>query len=106
MAHAYKNSKTDLTTTNATDIVTVPTKKTDIVKSILVSDDSGSGDTFDLTIVNGSDTYSVCKSKSVGANGTSEVLSSPLVLVNPDILKITATTANRLHVIVSYLEVS
>jgi hypothetical protein len=105
MAHAYKNTKTDLTTTNATDILTVPATKTEIVKSVLVSDDSGSGDTFDLTIVNGSDTFNICNNKSVSANGTEEVLTNPLVLTTSDILKATATTANRLHIVVSYLEV-
>ena len=79
MAHTYKNSKVDLTATSVTTVYTVPTATTSIVKSILVSDDSGSGDTITLTITNGSDVFSL-KTKIISANGTSELLSAPIVL--------------------------
>ena len=44
--------------------------------------------------------------KAVGANTTVELLTAPLVLAESEILKATAATANRLHVIVSYMEIS
>ena len=106
MAHTYKNSKVDLTTTSATTVYTVPTGATSIVKSVLVSDDSGSGDTITLTITNGSDVFSLFKTKSIGANGTSELLAAPLVLTAGEILKATAATAGRLHIVCSYLEIT
>ena len=42
MAHTYKNSKVDLSSTNDTVLYTVPTATTSIVKSILVSNDDAS----------------------------------------------------------------
>jgi hypothetical protein len=106
MAHTYKNSKVDLTATSVTTVYTVPTATTSIVKSILVSDDSGSGDTITLTITNGSDVFSLFKTKTISANGTLELLSAPIVLTAGEILKATAATADRLHIICSYLEIT
>ena len=49
MAHNYKNAKVDLTATTATTLYTCPTATTAIVKSILVSEDSGNADTITVT---------------------------------------------------------
>ena len=49
MANNYKNSKVDLTTTNATVLYTAPSATTAIVRSILVSEDSGNADTLTKT---------------------------------------------------------
>ena len=51
MAHTYKNSKIDLTTTNATALITVPSGSTIIVKSIIICEDSNNDDSISLTIV-------------------------------------------------------
>ena len=105
MANSFINKKVDLTSTSATTLYTVPSFSTSIVKSILVSDDSGSGDTITVTITDTSDNvFSLFKTKSISANGTSELLSAPLVLQESEILKVTAATANRLHVVLSALE--
>ena len=106
MANNYKNSKVDLTSTSITTLYTCPASTTAIIKSILVSDDSGSGDTITLTITSGSDVFSIYKVKAVGANGTVELLTAPLVVQASEILKVTAATANRLHVVASYLEIT
>jgi len=106
MANNYKNSKVDLTSTSITTLYTCPASTTALVKSILVSDDSGSGDTITLTITSGSDVFSIYKVKAVGANGTVELLTAPLVVQASEILKVTAATANRLHVVASYLELT
>ena len=50
MANSFINKKNDLTTTDLTTVYTVPSFKTAVVKSILVSDDSGSGTTITVTI--------------------------------------------------------
>ena len=105
MANSFVNKKVDLTSTSATTLYTVPTATTAIVKSILVSDDSGSGDTVTVTITDTSDNvFSLFKTKSISANGTTELLSAPLVLQESEVLKVTAATANRLHVILSALQ--
>ena len=85
MANVYKNAKLDLTTTNVTTLYTCPAAKTAVFKSILVSED---------------------KVKAVGANTTIELLTQPLVVNEAEILKFNAATANRLHVVASYLEIS
>ena len=105
MANSFVNKKVDLTTTNATTLYTVPSATTAIVKSIIVSEDSGNADTITVTITDTSDAvFSLFKTKSISANGTTELLSAPLILQESEVLKVTAATANRLHVIVSALE--
>jgi len=105
LANSFVNKKIDLTTTSATILYTVPSATTAVIKSILVSEDSGNADTITVTITDTSDAvFSVFKTKSISANGTTELLTAPLVLQESEILKVTAATANRLHVILSALE--
>jgi hypothetical protein len=106
LANTFKNKKVDLTTTSATTLYTVPSATTAIVKSIIVSEDSGNADTITVTITNTSDAvFSLFKTKSISADGTTELLTNPLLLEESEILKVTAATANRLHVVLSTLEV-
>ena len=106
MANTFLNAKSDLTTTNLTTLYTVPTATTAIIKSILVSDDSGSGTTIDVTLVDSSSTiFSLFKAKAVGANTTVELLTQPLILKESEALKVQAADANELHVVASILEV-
>jgi len=103
------NAKVDLTTTNATVLYTAPSGadfNASIVSSILVSEDSGNADTITVTITSGSDVFSLFKVKAVGANGTVELLTRDLILESAEILKVTAATANRLHVVASIQELS
>ena len=107
MANLFKNAKVDLTTTNATTLYTCPSATTAIVKSILVSEDSNNADTLTLTLTNASSAvFSIYKTKAIGATGTVELLTAPLVVQAGEILKVTAATANRLHVVASILEIS
>ena len=103
MANNFKNAKADLSTTNDTTIYTCPTATQTIIKSILVNDDSGSGDTINFTLTSGADVFSIYKSKSITGNSTVELLTQPLIIQESEILKAQATTAGRLHVIVSLL---
>jgi hypothetical protein len=106
MANNYKNAKVDLTSTDVTVLYTGPTATTAIVKSILVSEDSGNADTITLTLTNSAGAiFSLFKVKAVSANTTVELLSGPIVVEEAEILKVTAATANRLHVIASLLEI-
>mgnify|MGYP003671495462 FL=1 len=106
MANNYKNAKLDLTSTSITTLYSTPTAKTAIVKSIIVSEDSGNADTITVTLTNSaSAVFSLFKTKAVSANTTVELLSAPLVVEESEILKVTAATANRLHVVASLLEI-
>ena len=106
MANTFVNKKVDLTTTSATTLYTVPSATTSVIKSILVSEDSGNADTITVTITDTSDAvFSLFKTKAISANATTELLSAPLVLQESEVFKVTAATANRLHVVVSALEI-
>ena len=87
------NAKADLTTTDLTTLYTAP-------------EDSGNADTITVTLVSGSDTFSLFKVKAVSANTTVELLSKDLILQNGEVIKVQAATANRLHVVASVQELS
>jgi hypothetical protein len=116
LADTFLLKPVDLTTTNATTIYTCPTADatsvppvpgvTAIVKSILVSEDSNNADTITLTVTRNSAVFSVFKDKEVTAKNTLELLTNPLVLNEGDIVKATAGTANRLHILLSVMEIS
>jgi hypothetical protein len=106
MANNFVNKKVDLTTTDLTTLYTVPTYKTAVVKSLLVSEDAGSGTTITVTLVNSSGTiFSLFKTKSIASNATTELLTQPLVMEESEVLKVQAADANELHVIASILEI-
>jgi len=110
------NAKVDLTTTAETTVYTAPSNadfNSSVVSSIIVSNDSGSADTITLTIT-GDDlsstgtltnqAFSLFQVKAVAANTSTELLTRDLVLQSGDILKATAATGGRLHVIASIQE--
>lgn len=101
------NSKLDLTTTDATILYTAPTgaeSNASIISSIIVHDDSNNGDTITVTITNtDNDVFTIFK-KSVAGHATEELLTKDLILQGGDIVKVQATTANRLLVVASIQE--
>ena len=109
MPNNYKNAKKDLTSTSVTTLYTAPVATTAIVKSILVSEDSGNADTITVTITDAESspaTFSLFKTKAISANATVELLTAPIVVQESEILKVQAATADRIHVIASFLEIS
>ena len=107
MANVYKNAKVDFTTTDNTTVYTSPSNSRAIIKSILVSEDSGNADSISVTLTDASsNVFSLFKTKSVSANGTEELISQPIILQESEILKAQATTAGRLHMVVSLLEIN
>ena len=106
MANSFVNKKVDLTSTSATTLYTVPSATTAVIKSILVSEDTGNADTITISLTNTSSAiFSLFKTKAIGANATVELLTAPLVVEESEIIKVTAATANRLHVVLSALEI-
>jgi len=84
----------------------VPSFKTAVVKSILVSEDAGSGANITITLVDSSgNIFSLFKTKAIASNATTELLTQPLVMEESEILKVQASDANELHVIASILEI-
>jgi len=106
MANSFVNKKVDLTSTSATTLYTVPSYSTAVIKSILVSEDSNNADTITVTLTDTDDAvFNLFVTKSISAKGTSELLSQPLIAKESEIVKVTAATANRLHVVLSALEI-
>ena len=106
MANSFINKKADLTTSNLTTLYTVPTARTAVVRSILVSEDAGSGANITVTLVDASSNiFSLFKTKAIASNATTELLTQPLVMEESEILKVQACDANELHVIASILEI-
>ena len=88
MANVYLNSKVDLSTTDNTVLYTVPSNSRAIIKSLLVSEDTGSGTTITVTLISQTGTvFSLFKVKAVGANATEQLLNEPLVMMENEILK-------------------
>jgi|TARA_Y100000289_G_scaffold34303_1_gene33874 hypothetical protein len=106
MANTYKNSKIDFTSTDNTVVYTTPSNSRAIIQNILVNDDSGSGDSLNVTLVSGANTFSLFKSKAISGNASLELITKPIILEENEILKAQATTADRLHMVVSLLEIS
>jgi len=75
----------------------------------LFSEDAGATPTLTITLTDAESspaTFSLFKTKASTANGTAEFLTSPLVLKSSEILKVTASAANQLHVVASILEIT
>ena len=106
MANSFKNKKVDLTTTDLTTLYTVPTATTTVVKSLLITEDAGSGSTITITLVDASGTiFNLFKDKAIASKATTELLTQPLVMEESEVLKVQAADANELHVIASILEI-
>jgi len=116
LANVFKSAMVDITTTDLTTIITVPTANpgstppvmptTDVVKSLLICNDSGSTTLVDVEVVRGAATFEVFKAKSIATNTTTELLTQPLILQESDVLKVQANAANQVHIIASFMEVT
>ena len=107
MANSFINKKVDLTTTDLTTLYTVPSFKTAVVKSLIVSEDAGSGSTITFTITNAAAAvFNLFKDKAIASKATTELLTHPLILEENEVLKAQAADANELHIIASILEIN
>ena len=116
MANVFKSAMLDVTSTDLTTLITVPTANpgstppvpptTAVVKSILVCNDSGSTTLLDVEVLRSSATFEVFKAKSVATNTTTELLTQPLILQESDVMKVQANAANQVHIIASFMEIT
>ena len=107
MANSFINKKADLTTTDLTTLYTVPSFKAAVVKSLIVSEDAGSGSTITFTLTNAATAvFNLFKDKAIASKATTELLTHPLILEENEVLKAQAADANELHVIASILEIN
>ena len=107
MANNYKNAKLDLTTNSVRTLYTCPGATTAIFKSLLVCNDSAHNDTISVTITDAdSNVFSVYSIKAISGPSTEELVTNVFVVEENQIVKVTAATANRLHVVASLLEIN
>jgi len=106
MANSFINKKVDLTTADLTTLYTVPSFKSSVIRSLLVSEDAGSGSTITVTLVNASGAiFNLFKDKAIASKATTELLTNPLIMEEGESLKVQAADANELFVIASILEI-
>ena len=106
MSNSFVNAKLDLTTTDNTTLYTTPSANVALIKSILVSNDSGSSCNITVTLVDSSSNiFSLFKTKAIDTNTTTELLTHPLVVEESEVLKVQASDANELHVVASILQI-
>ena len=110
MANIYKNSKLDLTTNTVTTLYTVPSNSRAIVKSLLVSSDSGSATTITVDLFDGdpasANKFTLFNTAAVDANESIQLLTEPLIMLENEVLQVTAANADRLFVTASILEIN
>ena len=106
MWNSFVNAKLDLTTTANTTLYTTPSANVSMIKSLLISNDSGSSCNITVTLTDASgNVFSLFKTKAIDTNTTTELLTHPLVVEESEILKVQASDANELHVIASILQI-
>ena len=110
MANIYKNSKLDLTTATATTLYTVPNNSRAIVKAILVTDDSNQSTDITINLFNGppatSDKFTLFHNKTIAGHESLQLLTEPLIMLEDEVLEVTASAADRLYVVASILEIN
>jgi len=110
MANVYKNAKLDLTNNTANTLYEVPSDSRALIKSILVSDDTNNGSSITVDLFNGNPAsaskFNLFKTKAVAGNSTIQLLEEPLILMESEVLQVTAADANRLHIVASILEIN
>lgn len=106
MANTYKSYFADLTTTNKTTIYTVPANTTALVKTIQLTNETGSINVqVYVTDTSASTEYEVSHT-TMSARSTENFAKGTIVLEAGDIIKIQAATANTVTGVISVLEVS
>ena len=110
MANIYLSAKKDLTAATATTLYTTPSNSRAIVKSLLVSSDSGSSTTITVDLFNGdpasADKFTLFNVTSIAGNASTQLLTEPLIMLENEVLQVTAADANRLFATASILEIN
>jgi len=107
MTQTYKRSFTDFTTTGNTTLYTVPSTRTAIINGFLLTNDSASSTTVDVTLTDAdSNVFYIYKSATVAAYAEHQIINNPLIVKEGEIIKAQMANANRIHGLVSICELS
>jgi hypothetical protein len=106
MANIYKNTGFDLTTTDKTDVYTVPANRTAIIKTIQSTNSTGSDvDAIGYFYDSSATTEYEIAYHTLTAKDSINFIKGTMVLESGDILRLEAASANAVTGIVSYLEI-
>jgi hypothetical protein len=109
MANNYKFKGVALATTDETSLLTATSKETIIIKSILVTNNTGNTPTLSLDVADNSASaeYTILKTHTLSANTSGEVFTgSPLILEPSDAIKATISSSDSVHFGISYLVIT
>ena len=123
MANTFLGPMLDVTTTDLTTLITVPSADpgasppvpptTVVIKSFLVCSDSGSATLLDVQTLRSSATFKQFHQKNIAAGATVDLLNQhdgvvggTIVLQAGDVLKVQANAANQVHITVAEMEVT
>ena len=110
MANIYRNDKVSLTNTDNTTLYTVPSNSRAIVKSLLVSSDNASDTTITVDLFDGdpasSNKFTLFNVVDIAANASTQLLTEPLIMLENEVLQVTAADAGRLFATASILEIN
>ena len=108
MANSYRFKGVALATTSETSLLASASNETIIIKSIRVTNNTSNTPTLSLDVLDSSTSteYTILKTQSLTANTTVELLSVPLVLESSDVLKVTASANDSIHIGISYLSIA
>ena len=102
MTIRYKSVAFDLTTTNVTTILTVPSNATVIAKSVQAVNDTASDVDTDLILTKSGDTTNYIIGHAVLNASMTNLVLNTLNLEADDVLKMQADTANEITGVVTY----
>ena len=102
MTIQYKNETFDLTTTNITTVLTIPTSAVGIVKTVQAVHNTASNVDTDLLIRKNGAVADVLISHEILNKNTVDMLKNTLNLEAGDAIKMQADTANEITGVVSY----
>jgi|TARA_B100001094_G_scaffold117974_1_gene113764 hypothetical protein len=107
VANIYKNAQFDLTTTNATDVYTVPSNSRAIVQNIHMANIGSGNVVVHAHIYDSSVTTQFTFAKhTIAANESQSISDGTIILEENDILRVQAASANDIEGTVSILEIN
>jgi len=107
VANIYKNAQFDLTTTNATDVYTVPSNSRAIIQNIHMANIGSGNVVVHAHIYDSSVTTQFTFAKhTIAANESQSVSDGTVILEENDILRVQAASANDIEGTVSILEIN
>ena len=107
MANIYKNAQFDLTTTNATDVYTVPSNSRAIVQNIHMANIGSGNVVVHAHIYDSSATTQFTFAKhTIAANESKSVSDGTVILEENDVLRVQADSADDIEGTAAILEIN